>query len=54
MTVCRRVFIRHMLPVGTAISRGLIAAAMRRAFARGRGVLTVAEIAAILENCRWL
>jgi integrase len=37
VTACRRVFVRHTLPVGTAISRGLIAAAMRRAFARVEG-----------------
>jgi integrase/recombinase XerD len=36
-TACRRVFVRHTLPVGMAISRGLIAAAMRRAFARVEG-----------------
>jgi integrase/recombinase XerD len=37
VTACRRVFVRHTLPVGTAISRGPIAAAMCRAFARVEG-----------------
>ena len=37
LTACRRVFVRHTLPVGTAISRGPIAAAMCRAFARVEG-----------------
>ena len=37
LTACRRVFVRHTLPVGTAISRGPIAAAMCRASARVEG-----------------
>jgi integrase/recombinase XerD len=37
VNACRRVFVRHTPPVGMAINRGLIAAAMRRAFARVEG-----------------
>ena len=37
MTTCRRVFVRHLLPVGMAVSRGLIGAAMRGAYAQVEG-----------------
>jgi integrase/recombinase XerD len=37
VTACRRVFVRHTLPVGTAISRHSICAAMRRAYAQVEG-----------------
>jgi len=37
VTTCRRVFVRHLLPVGMAVSRGLIGAAMRGAYAQVEG-----------------
>jgi integrase/recombinase XerD len=36
-TACRQVFVRHTIPVGTALSRHLICAVIRRAFARVEG-----------------
>ena len=37
VTACRQVFVRHTVPVGTAISRYLIYAVIRRVFARVEG-----------------
>lgn len=37
VTACRHVFVRHTVPAGTALSRHLICAVIRRAFARVEG-----------------
>jgi integrase len=37
VTTCRRIFVRHTVPVGTAIGTGLIRGMIRRAFSRVEG-----------------